>query len=869
MVTTEEQPDIQTPQEETDVSAEPASKLSTLKTGISAYYYGLRESKLKFGLTVLFILLFGISIYLYVHRDQGPTPRQELETALSQLDVRGNVTAQQEAKVLAKKLIQLDYRDSQFPGGPEYIMGITTFREANMKYGVQKDRMYSLAAHYLIAADRRTLDPVYRPEWAFALGSSLYGTGQVTKSRKLLEEAAETFEYGKVDATFRLIDLYFDIKTPELLEKSLELNTKLLKTESLTPVQTEQAYLLLAQILQALGRIDEAKKTYEEYDRLSGKSSGNLGIKVLQAQTLMEGNRYEEALVLLRPVAEERRLDQTFPRQASYLQGVCAQKLGKVDAAIFYFERTAMKYEDSHEGLAANVYLADLLRKEGRSEEAYLAYQRALRLKQRPENYRNQWLSIDEFRKLILNAWNEWTEVGDFENPIALAKLMHPLFPKFQALELTANARQQWAEHFEREFLTLTTGEKTNRQEELRKLWQESGQAYANLAAALKTTSRYPEALWVSAEHLYKGHDFQGSLNQLTRFINTRPKLRLPMAYYQRGKLLMDMGRFDEALEHFTRVVRNYPTDTSAFDARLWIGRCHLEKNQIGLAEKAWRDILKSEVLTPSAQEWRQAQFELGRLLFHSASTLKSKVDNPNNTDEPDVKRQNMLQAFAKWEQAIRLLDEYLQREETLNNNRTNPGTVPQILDPQISEARFLLARSLQMSAMLPRKKLKAAETEIARNELRRTIRELLTRARDELRTLQRSLLLQNDGERLNELGKRLLRDCYFHIAHTYFDLENYEEAIIAFSSAAHRYPEDPQVLLAYLQMADCNVNLNRPEDARIIIEQAKVILNRLPDDVFQSDRTNWTREEWKSWLERWRQLHLTSVSNEPSPTMP
>jgi tetratricopeptide (TPR) repeat protein len=869
MANPEKQPDIEEMDSGTDVSFQEDASAPSLRNRISVFFYALNISKLKLGISVSVVLLISISAFLYLTRDQGPTPREQMERALSLLEARGNADAQQEARVIAKQLIELDYRNPRFAGAPEYILGITTYREAKTKYGMQRDRMHTLASQYLLAAESRTLDSRYRPEWAFALGSSLYRTGQVTKSRKLLEEAVETFDYGRTEAMFRLIDMYFDIKTPELLKRSLDLNTKLLKTKDLTSVQNEKAYLRRAQILMALDLKDDARKTYQDFDRQFGKSFGNLGIKVLRAQILMEDRRYEEALELLRPVAEERRLEQTFPRQASYLQGVCEKNLGKVDAAIFYFERTVKRFEDSHEGLAANVFLADLLHQEGRREEAFLAYQGALRLVQRTEDYRNQWLSIDDLRKLILGARNKWIDEADFENAIALSMIMTPLFPRIQALELTAGAHQKWAAHLELKFLDLPFSERQKQQEVFREQWRKSGRSYSDLASALKTTSRYPEVLWISAELFQKGHDFQNALNQITRFINTRPRYRLPMAYLRRGKLLLNIGRLDEALEHFMRVVKNYPTDASAYNAQLWIGKCYLEKNEIPRAEKAWRNMLKSEILTPDAQEWREAQFELGRLLFQTAFSLRNSAENPQNTEKISDKQQEMLQAFANWGEAISLMEEYLNREENIQMNSLVVVSTQDELNLRTVEARFILARSLQMSAEFPHRKLKNAKTEIARNELHKTMQELLLQDRKEFRRLQGNLLSQKDGERLDELGSRLLREAYFQIAHTHYDLENYEEAIIAFSSAVHRNQEDPQVLLAYFQMASCNVKLNKPDEARSMIEQAKVILNRLPDYVFQQDQANLTKIEWKRWLDRWGQFHpnIIGIGRDPLTT--
>ncbi|MCH7689311.1 MAG: hypothetical protein IH899_21990, partial [Planctomycetes bacterium] len=174
MANPEEQPDVQDMNSETDVSSEENASSPSLRNRVSAYFYALDISKLKLGISASVVLLISISVFFYLTRDQGPTAREQMEQALDLLEVRGNADAQQEARVIAKKLMKLDYRDPRFTGAPEYILGITTYREAKTKYGMQRDRMHTLASQYLLAAESRTLDSQYRPEWAFALGSSLY-----------------------------------------------------------------------------------------------------------------------------------------------------------------------------------------------------------------------------------------------------------------------------------------------------------------------------------------------------------------------------------------------------------------------------------------------------------------------------------------------------------------------------------------------------------------------------------------------------------------------------------------------------------------------------------------------------------------------
>ena len=94
---------------------------------------------------------------------------------------------------------------------------------------------------------------------------------------------------------------------------------------------------------------------------------------------------------------------------------------------------------------------------------------------------------------------------------------------------------------------------------------------------------------------------------------------------------------------------------------------------------------------------------------------------------------------------------------------------------------------------------------------------------------------------------------------HTYFALDDYRKAIVAYNSAANRYPRDPQVLLAYLQMANCNDRLGDHGEAVSMLVQAKVILKQLPDEAFKSRNTSLSKQEWANWLDWGRRLRRTS----------
>jgi tetratricopeptide (TPR) repeat protein len=199
----------------------------------------------------------------------------------------------------------------------------------------------------------------------------------------------------------------------------------------------------------------------------------------------MARRKYREALDILGPVAEDVGLERTFPRQASYLMGLCAEELGETEAAVNYYDRTARRYDNSHEAVAANLRSAVLLQAAGRNEEALEAYRQAMRTVRRPEDFRNRWLSLADFRRAVLDAWNGWVEDHVYQEAIDLAKLMPPLVSTAQAAELEARANQLWAEHLERRLDAAPWSERQELERELRMRWRHSGQAWDELARLL------------------------------------------------------------------------------------------------------------------------------------------------------------------------------------------------------------------------------------------------------------------------------------------------------------------------------------------------------------------------------------------------
>jgi len=779
--------------------------------------------------------------YFFFKEPEIP-PGLRLKQALRWLDERRD----QPARSVAQSLEKINYQDPDFAGGVAFVLGIVAFREAAEYDEETREQRYVVAAGFLREAERLALVAERRPEWAFSLGLSLYRVGSADEALPLLEEAVQSFPAGKIEASLLLAETYLFLQNTAGAEKALAVNTAVIDDRKLSATDRDRAFLQRAQILLALGRRDEAQTAVAQVSR---ETSGNQAGAVLRAQTCMAEGRYRDALRILKPIADDEGLDRTFPAQASYLTGLCWEKLDQLEPekqdqlenAITSYERTVERFERSHEALAARMGAADGLRKLGRNQEALEKYAEVLRTIRRPKSFRNRWMSLKKVRELILDAWNGWVENDFYSEAIALAESMSPVVPSDQAHELAARANQRWAEHLEAEVARLPFDRQSERQEEVKLRWKRSGQSYARLAETRKASSAYSNALWTSAEDYLKGHDFLSAIEQLTEFINLQNTTLLPTAFVRRGQALMDLNRMDAALRDFQETVSSHPTDPAAFQARYLIGQCRFERSELDLAEKAWRKILESADLSPTALEWRKSLFSLGRLLYYSADLAQRNgkpAGVPNSKGDP---QDRVAVVHARFEEAVARLEEYLDRYPA---------------SPDVAEARFLLAKSLQRSADLPQEKLKTAETDNARAEFRRQVQENLERAVREFQQLQTELRVQQTAGKLDDLGQAMLRNSYLELAQSYFALGRYDEAILAYTSSAGNYQQESGSLTAYIQIANCYDRLKKPSEALSTLAQAQLILNKLPEGAFPQSNGAMTRDDWQRWITWAMRLH-------------
>jgi tetratricopeptide (TPR) repeat protein len=789
-----------------------------------------KKSKLPLlmGVVVLLASAGGGGAWWFLRTPELPPP-DRLKLALKQFDAGQYETANDQAR----KLVDSDYRDPDFPGGASFVVGMTEFHAARKAVGEAIESRFVVASTFLQDAEHLALVPERRPMWAWALGLSLNRSGAIDDSIPKLEEAFRTYAPGRLEAGMLLLDAYLEQREPENLDKALVLNTELLADPELSPTDRVYAQLHRAQILIGKGLKTQADELLVEVgnDPLGGK-----GVTILRAQTLLDERKPMEAIRMLEPLADDDRGDRTFSRQASYLMGIGALALNQLEDSVGYFEKTAERFDGTQEALAARLLAADSLRRLGRKEESLEAYGLTFRRIRRPQKYRNRWLSLARVRELARGAWNGWVESGDYAEAIALSEMITPAIPSDEAHELAARGCQMWAENLDKEIRVLPPAQRAGRGAEVRKRFHDAGVAYARLAESRQSSRTYYDSLWTSAEDFFRAQEYSSCIAQIDRLLETGPANLVAEALVRRAEARLNLGEHDAALADYLRVINDYPTDPASITAQMAIGQVRWERNELPLAESAWRSVLLSNDLRPEALEWRRALFSLSRLLVSTADAQLRVWDRETRGKTPTAADMERLgEIAARLSESVLKLDEFLQRYPAADER---------------DEARFLLAKALVRRARFSQERNRLAETDSARVEYRQQFQEDLARSVGELAAVRTALQDAQRLGRLDTLGEATLKQCQFEQAHAMYLLDDYSGAIEAYSSLAGRYQQDGEVLGVYVQIANCFRRMNRRAEAVSTLAQARLLLNQMPETAFVADEGKLSRAEWGRWLE-------------------
>jgi len=814
---------------------------------------GLPRGLVRLGLIVTGAVLLAVGGVWWFLTPAPAKPADQLAKALALIDLQKS----EEARVIAKDLEEAAYRDPEFAGAVEYVLGMAAFQLAEQSLDDQRIPQYTTAATYLKEAGTRGLPDARRPGWSFALGKTLHTLDDLDGALPLLEAAIAVDATHKVEASLLIgeITLQPEDRTPARLKRALSLVEDASELIPADDPLNDRAELIIGELLVESGITAEAQTIAE---RLAQRMPQRHAANVLLAQVRIAEKRFEDAIQLLETVANDEAADAALARRALFLIGWAAEQHAATFAADpTHASQAAMRdefrqraqddyqkaidhFERTPDGLAALVHIGQLQLEAGAHEKALKSFGTALRMVPRTEGFHNRWMTVEQFRIRMLAAWNGWNQIDHFAEAISLAELMTPLFPRAQADELAAQSQERWALSMEEELNRGTATVRAQRTAALRQKWCDSGAAFARLAAARKSPSERTDSLWTSVNHYVRGHDFKTALDELNEVVANPVESMRPVALVRRGEVELNLDRLDDAERDLQEVIRTSPTSPTAFTAQYLYGVCRLERDDPKGAEQAWRKILMANELTPAAGEWRDALLATAKLQCDLAGLEHRKTLRREATPNEVAAAWTRLQEQSS--SATRMLEEFLARYPT---------------SAKFSEAQSYLGRALQLQADWQQRQWELAETDNARQQAKRQRDQLLNRALLQFEQLRDRLTAAARADKLDPAGRTLLVNVWFDYPTTCFQLGRFEDAIAAYSAAANQFPHDVRVLTAYLQMAHAYSMSGRPVEARSMLEQAQVILDQrqIPDAAFEAPTTTLTRTEWNEWLDRARQV--------------
>ncbi|MFV1963938.1 MAG: tetratricopeptide repeat protein [Pirellulaceae bacterium] len=814
------------------------------------------------GFLVLAVVGLGTGLGVVVTSAPAESNPITLEMALAELD-SGHWEAARQIAADLRLAALLPGKDA---GGPAYVLGVVMAHDAE-NHAVERERrvLHLLAARYLEESQKQGFPSGREGYGEFELGKNLYHAGLYAASIRALSNALESHPRETTELCRLLSGSYLRESDPQL-EKALEFNRRYLSDEGLSAESRDAGLLMQGRILidlndldacyQTLSQIDDQSPLFadalllksmllmEQADQLLAPAQAADAADAAQARTEAAA-KYEEAKTTLRDAQQHAAYNSNVIRQSQYLMGVCYRKLGDPRAALNEFSRTSRANFDTPEGLAAGLEEADLQRLLGDDAKAIEAYRRVLRQAADMQVYYNRWISLDVLRARIEQAYRDYLAAKAFPSAIELATIAAPILPSGHALRLQADAHAARAEQMESEAAQLTPSKAGEIQSQARTAWRQAGRLYADLAKLRFATRQYPGDLWASAEHYLRGHDYARAVAILEAYLKNVRRQQRPPALTLLGQALLALNRPDEALEPLNECVELYPRDPHSYRARLIAAQANLELNHRSRARELLLGNLEHESLTPRSIEWRESLYALGKTLYWEGlhHEMQSRLNSVNQPDEAATKARllDLKRAHDAFQGTIKRLSEAIARDEAAKRDRFASETI---------EARYLLAEARRRSAKLPKQELSVAAIETTRVAKNRQIQKELGAAIEIYRGLQSLLNEKQEQSELSELEKRILRNCYFARADALFDLEQYAEAIQAYSTATNRYQHEPESLEAYVQIANCHRQLHRPFEARGTLEQAKVVLDRIRPDADFTRTTRYGRKEWKELLD-------------------
>lgn len=798
--------------------------------------------------TAITLLVTGwLLVYERSHRMPIAPP---IATVLNKLDT-GDYEA---ARDLAARVFAHGAQTDAERGTALYIIGAVTFRDAEVHEDTsERQRLYLLAARYLEEAHEYGMPASHKVDGLETLAQCYFNVDRYAKALPALRTALDEQTENRKDLLWMLTTAYIRDANPQW-KKALESNKEFLAQPHLNQGEQTEALLLQARLLYQVGdtkgcleqmaAIEDTAKTHAELIVIHGRLLMQEAEKLLEDSQLrrdgtnkeLAAKKFAEAMEVLRKAKLNEAVGNEATRQASYLLAVCLQKLENYKAAETQFARTYSEFIGTPESMAAGLGEAEMQRQLGSDEEALRSYLRVMTKAGSAEEYHNPWVSLNEFRNRIEQAYNAYMKAQQYALAIELAGAMSPIFSESRGVLLRAEAQRTSADMLSRQAETQTLVEAKKSISQARSQYRQAGRSFVKLASLREATPDFSSDLWAAGECFLKGHEYDLAARFIQKYLDVEPRKRRPRALVSLGETQLARNQMAAALKPLLECLEFFSQDPDSYRARIVASQVYSELGNLEEAKRMLLANLESEALTPLSAEWRDSLFTLGRNL-HAEAVLQASPATPlvdANGPLPLEELKKLEEAHLIFQEAVQRMTEALQRY---------PNT------PQRMEIRYLVAESHRRMTRWPKAKIMTTGLDSTRTVMQQQIDQKLQAAADEYLALRDALTEKLERDELSEVETSILRNCVFARGDMLFELNKYREALEEYSLAVTRYQNQPEVLEALVQIANCLRALDQAEEARGTLKQAQYILQRIKTDTPFEKTTRYSRDEWNQLL--------------------
>lgn len=343
--------------------------------------------------------------------------------------------------------------------------------------------------------------------------------------------------------------------------------------------------------------------------------------------------------------------------------------------------------------------------------------------------------------------------------------------------------------------------------------------AYARMHAerfVIENYQVYADSLWRSAMLSDASGDRDQAIDSLSTFAQTvQDDPRQPEARFRLGQLFQARGEYHVAADYYAGLIDEQRRSDRpgigqwADQSIVPLAQCYIldvDESNDADAVRLLRSAVDGTRGGPDRPEFRQAVLELGNLAFRSG----------------------------RYAEAIQRYEEALAR-----GGESEDGPLVRY---RLADAYRLLAAEIERRLAEPMSDRDAGLLSIERAEhLRRAIG-LFNGVRDELGA--------RDPRTLRQVESIYLRNAHFYLGDCAFDLKSFVEAIEFYNMARSRYPSDPAVLVAMIQIVNAYIELGDWRSARTANERARAFYQSLPPSVWDDPNLPLGRREWERWLD-------------------